>query len=235
MKILAVSDIECRSLTEHLDPRRWADIDLVLACGDLSGEYLSYLTDALRKPLFYVRGNHDSEDVCNRARGCQDVNGRVVEYRGLKIAGLEGCRWYNGEGVQRTERQMAWAASKLRLRLMRAGGADIFISHAPPQLCADAYSACPSPVGDHKPCPYQRREDVQRTTCPEAADEAHRGFRAYRGLIKTYAPQYWVHGHTHLNYGARARFERLGPTEVVDAYESVVLQFPRVDGQASAG
>ena len=58
MKILCVSDkVEDRVYNTRAKDR-FEDIDLVISCGDLPYYYLEFITDALRKPVYYVRGNH---------------------------------------------------------------------------------------------------------------------------------------------------------------------------------
>jgi len=59
MRILAVADKRHRALYDYFDKNRWADIDLVLSCGDLDAAYLSFLVTMIHAPLLYVPGNHD--------------------------------------------------------------------------------------------------------------------------------------------------------------------------------
>ena len=44
MKILLLADQAEPSLWEHLDRRKLEGVELVLSCGDLPAEYLSFLT-----------------------------------------------------------------------------------------------------------------------------------------------------------------------------------------------
>ena len=59
MKILSVSDVVKPILFQHSDDDRFADVDLIISCGDLPTEYLARLTHSFNAPLYYVRGNHD--------------------------------------------------------------------------------------------------------------------------------------------------------------------------------
>ena len=59
MKILALSDQECPWLWDYLDRHRLGEIDLILSCGDLKPQYLSFIVTFARAPLLYVHGNHD--------------------------------------------------------------------------------------------------------------------------------------------------------------------------------
>jgi uncharacterized protein len=58
MKILAVSDEERAIIYNPAITTRFADVDLVISCGDLPYYYLEYIISTLNKPLYYVRGNH---------------------------------------------------------------------------------------------------------------------------------------------------------------------------------
>ncbi|HEX5499326.1 MAG TPA: hypothetical protein VFX03_08870, partial [Thermomicrobiales bacterium] len=65
--ILAVSD--------EVDPRvhsvtareRLGHVGLAIGCGDLPAAYLEFITDALRKPVYFVHGNH-IDGLSNGAR-----------------------------------------------------------------------------------------------------------------------------------------------------------------------
>ena len=59
MNVLVVSDLESKSLWDYFQPEKAEDIDLILSCGDLDPEYLSFLVTMINCPLYYVHGNHD--------------------------------------------------------------------------------------------------------------------------------------------------------------------------------
>lgn len=61
MKILAVSDVESPYYWDYFEQTKLDGIDLILACGDLDPEYLSFLATFSRGPLLYVHGNHDAK------------------------------------------------------------------------------------------------------------------------------------------------------------------------------
>ena len=61
MKILIVSDEECPALWEYYVPGRLKEFDLILSCGDLNAQYLSFLVTMARCPVLYVHGNHDTD------------------------------------------------------------------------------------------------------------------------------------------------------------------------------
>ena len=59
MRILTVSDEECPALWDHFLPERLEGIELIISCGDLKADYLSFLVTMARCPVLYVHGNHD--------------------------------------------------------------------------------------------------------------------------------------------------------------------------------
>ena len=197
MRILVISDEECPALWDHYVPGRLSEFDLILSCGDLKAEYLSFLVTMARCPVLYVHGNHDSGYAQKPPEGCDCIDGHIVSYNGLRILGLGGCRKYHPGAHQYTERQMARRISKLRFRLWRSKGVDLIVSHAPP-----------AGVGD-------------------AEDPAHRGFDAFLPLLEKYCPKYLLHGHVHLRYGqSQQRLRTYADTQVINVSERYVLDIP---------
>ncbi|MGD9097301.1 MAG: metallophosphoesterase [Desulfobacterales bacterium] len=196
MRILSVSDVIDPQLYPRADKERLGPIDLVLGCGDLPPEYLSYLTNAFDVPLFYVKGNHDIRYRDNAPLGCCNIHERVVSFRGLKLMGLEGSMWYNGGPYQYTEKQMARMVRRMRPVAWWRGGVDIVITHAPPQGIHDGTDLC------------------------------HRGFECYRRLIQSYRPAYFIHGHIHRRFDRSAdRKTRAAGTTIVNTYGHSILEF----------
>jgi predicted phosphodiesterase len=148
--VLAVSDEVDDALLADLAPARGAQ--LIVSCGDLPFDYLRYLMDGLDVPLVFVPGNHDPDlsgyresraGLMLRAGlpaqppwppGALNVDGRVVDVAGLRIAGLGGSLRYNDGPNQYSERQLARRARRLR---RRARGVDVLLTHAPPRWCGD--------------------------------------------------------------------------------------------------
>ena len=96
MKILTISDEECSALWEHYQPGRLSEYDLIIACGDLNAKYLSFLVTMARCPVLYVPGNHDVNYNQVPPEGCDNIDGHIVTYNGVRILGLGGCRkWLN--------------------------------------------------------------------------------------------------------------------------------------------
>lgn len=167
LNILAVTDQVSPVLYDHFDIERWRDVDLILSCGDLPPDYLDFLLTMLGVPLFYVRGNHDAVYADERYEGCDNIHGRIVEYRGVRITGFEGSYRYNGRKYQYTERQMARIVARTRLKSLRDGVPDIIVTHAPP-------------FGVH-----------------DGDDQCHRGFEAFLTAIDAWKPSLFLHGHMH--------------------------------------
>lgn len=197
MKILAVSDEESPALWDFYVPGRLKDYDLILSCGDLKADYLSFLVTMARCPLFYVHGNHDLSYRTAPPEGCDCIDGQIVVYNGLRILGLGGCLRYHPGEQQYTEEQMRRRIAKLRLALWRTGGVDIVVTHAPPRGLGDA------------------------------EDPAHKGFEALRELLDRYHPLYLLHGHVHLRYGLNIpRVHEYNGSQIINVSERYVLEIP---------
>lgn len=195
MKILLMADREDAWLWDHYEPGRLDGIDLILACGDLKANYLSFLVTMGRAPVFYVRGNHDLRYRTEPPEGCVCIEDRLIEYKGLRILGLGGSPEYSDQPYQYTEREMKRRIFRRRLDLFRAGGLDILVTHAPAAGWGDG-------------------EDL-----------AHRGFECFNSLIARYQPRWHVHGHMHLNYGLGVkRTMQHGRTTVINAWEKYLLE-----------
>ncbi len=189
MKILSISDAVDPVLYDRFDPSQWVGINLILACGDLPPEYLSFLATRLDVPLYYVKGNHDIRADGYAPDGCVNLDSKLVVHHAIRIIGLEGSRWYNGGANQYTEREMQKKIRKLWYPIRRHRGVDIVITHAPPRHIHDGEDRC------------------------------HRGFNSFRRLIQKHRPRYFIHGHIHFNYTADPqRITKIGQTEVVNTY-----------------
>ena len=132
LKILAVADVESKYIWEHFDHDVFRGVDLIISCGDLKASYLSYLVTMIPAPLFYVHGNHDLTYDRKPPLGCECIDGRVAEYKGLRIAGLGGCLGSDPANPQQfSELQMEKRVRRLEGELRRDARLDIFVSHAP--------------------------------------------------------------------------------------------------------
>jgi Icc-related predicted phosphoesterase len=195
MRILTVSDTVETALYDNFQLERFPDIEMVLACGDLPKEYLSFLVTMFNVPLFYVKGNHDIHLDGYNPGGCVNLDEKLIVHKGIRIVGFQGSHWYNGKPNQYTEPQMRRKIRRLRLKLWRHKGVDIVITHAPPRHIHDQDDPC------------------------------HRGFECFRELIDQYAPSYFLHGHVHLNYVHDApRTTEINHTKVINSYGHHIFQ-----------
>ena len=188
MKILLVSDREEPYIWDYFDKERFKDVELVLSCGDLKAEYLSFLVTMINAPLFYVPGNHNTSYLMQPPEGCESADDRLITYKGVRILGLGGCMNYSNKEFQYTEEQMEKRIRKLRRTIKKHNGFDILLTHAP------AFG-----LGD-------------------GTDRAHIGFKSFVTLLDTYSPRYFFHGHQHLNYGRQPRTMQYKDTTIVNAY-----------------
>ena len=199
MKILVVADQVSPALYDYYIPGRLKDYDLILSCGDLKPQYLSFLVTMARAPLLYVHGNHDDRYAQQPPEGCDCIEDKLVVYKGLRILGLGGSYRYRAGSHQYNEKEMHRRIARLKWKIRRHGGVDIVVSHAP--LAG---------IGDGE-------------------DYAHRGFQEFLNFVDQYHPKYWLHGHVHLNYGIDQTREReYNGTKVINAYERYVLDLPGV-------
>lgn len=202
MKLLLVSDKESPYYWDYYQPGRLDEFDLIIACGDLSASYLTFLVTMGRAPLLYVHGNHDKTYDIRPPEGCLCIEDRLVTVNGLRILGLGGSPFYSGGPHQYTEREMARRIRRLWFRLRRAGGVDIVVTHSPVKGYGD---------GD---------------------DYAHRGFTCVLSLLDKYQPRYLIHGHVHANYGVNVpRVLHRGNTTIINAYERYILELPEGEAE----
>jgi len=210
-RILAVADEVDESL--YGDKLIRLQPDVVLSCGDLPPEYLEYIVTRLNVPLLYVPGNHDpdyrpvddtwsplrAEPQGKGPQGCINVDGRIEQAAGLRIAGLGGSMRYRPGPNQYSEAEMRWRALRIEMvaRLRRRLGGrrlDVLLTHAPPEG-------------------FGAKEN----------DLAHRGFSAFNRLVKNLAPRLLVHGHVH-PYGVPLPQQQLGPTLILNAIPHKLIE-----------
>lgn len=205
MKILAVSDVVLDRLYTPEVKASFPGVKLILGCGDLPYEYLEFLVSSFNVPLLYVPGNHDPQfDPHNplaRAEGCENIDRRVVQIKGLTIAGLGGGNRYQpNRPNQYTQEQMYWRTGSLILSLLwhrlRTGKTpDIIIAHSPP---------------------YGIHDDD---------DLAHQGFKAFLPLIRLFQPRYFLHGHTlPVSRNLQSAVHQIGITQIININPYYLLE-----------
>ncbi len=211
MKLLSLSDVEISHIYSPHIRERFSDCDLVISCGDLSYSYLEYVISMLDKPLYFVRGNHASREeftetgIKRAPGGGVDLHRRTVEYKGLLLAGIEGCGQYNYGPYQYSQNEM-WMfvfglVPGLIANYLRFGRyLDVFVTHA-------------SPAGIH-----------------DMDDLPHRGIKAFNWLDRVFKPRYHFHGHIHVYRNDTQTTTRYLDTTVINTYgykESLIAISPR--------
>jgi len=217
LKILCISDIVDPLVYSPQIKERFTDVDLILSAGDLPMDYLDYIISSLNKPLYFVFGNHQTEELKhyrnlwntpfveynNEYLGCGAVHlgSRVKKTdKKLIIAGFGGCMQYNNGINQFSDFQMFIEIIKIipRLlwnRIIHGRFIDLLLTHAPPK-------------GIH-----------------DRKDRCHCGFKTFLWFMQTFKPLYLVHGHVHLYDLSDIRCTKWKNTTVVNAYSHYVLNF----------
>lgn len=193
MRVLAIADVADKRLWDMLDRRLLEGVELILSCGDLPAEYLSFLTCFTRAPILYVHGNHDERYFKKPPEGCECAEDTIINVGGVRVLGLGGSMRYRESECMFTEREMKARVRRLYWKLRKNGGFDILLTHAPALGIGD---------GDNLP---------------------HRGFQCFVDLMDKYHPQVMVHGHMHPEYAAakfQREFLR-GETRIINANQRV--------------
>ena len=198
-RLLAVSDERERGLSDERNRRDIGPVDVIVGCGDLEPDYLSFLGDAFRAPLLYVRGNHDRGGAWEAGQQVVPVplGSRLEEAHGITFGGLGWPSRLDGQA--RRDEASAWRqvlALYLRARVSRQRPA-VILSHVPPYGLGDA-----------------------------PADPYHTGFNAYLWLLRRLQPVLWLHGHTTLAAAKHWR-TRLGRTTLVNVTGAAVIDLAR--------
>lgn len=195
MRILAIADEESKYLWDYYEKEKLDGIDLILSAGDLDPRYLSFLVTLSSAPVLYVHGNHDDKYEQMPPEGCICIEDQIYEYMGLRILGLGGSMRYRPGKHQYTDKQMARRVRKLWFTLRRRKGFDILLTHSPA---------------------YQLND---------GRDLPHQGFKVFQTLLDKYKPKFFIHGHVHLNYGAKCRrYDKYGETNVINAFERCIIE-----------
>lgn len=158
----------------------------------------SFLATFTTAPVIYVHGNHDDKYERISPEGCICIEDDIFVYKGVRILGLGGSMRYRPGTHQYTDWEMMkriWNL-KMQLKLLRRGGFDILVTHAPAYELND---------GDDLP---------------------HRGFKIFNKLIEKYSPKYFLHGHVHMKYGLKhKRHDTYKNTQVINAFERYVFEY----------
>lgn len=197
MNILVLADEESKYLWDYFEKNKLDGVDLIISCGDLKPQYLSFLATFAKVPILYVHGNHDAIYETTPPDGCICIDDNLYVYNGIRILGLGGSQCYNFGAYQYSEREMRSRIFKLRRKLRKYGGFDILVTHAPALELNDG-------------------EDLP-----------HKGFQAFRDLLDKYKPKYFLHGHVHLTYNWQQQriCTYNDTTTVINAYERYLFEY----------
>jgi len=224
MKILAVSDIEDKILENKIETGNGSlkTVDCVMSCGDLTKQYLEYITDGVNKNLYFVAGNHFAaqfyDDFKSRAAlrkiyrgkglrhhsGGLDMHGTAEIFGDYIIAGFGGSQRYNPGTFQFSEIEMERIVNRVKsaIRLRRFWN---FITFR------------------------KKREIIVMSHAPVAGvhdkeDRCHAGFKCFRKFVFEMEPLLWLHGHVHLEGQIKRQQSVLDKTEIVNVYSSRIIE-----------
>ena len=201
MRILLLADEPDLRFWDHLDRSLLENLDLIISCGDLPANYLSFITCFTNAPILYVHGNHDNRYDRNPPEGCICIEDIIYKFEGLRILGLGGSMRYKPGPCMYSEKEMSKRIRKLFFPLLRSRGFDILVAHA--ALAGEGDS-----------------EDIP-----------HRGFECLKKLVDKYNPPYYFHGHMHKDYNFRFQRSRTyNDTLIINAWTShfIDIDVPKV-------
>jgi len=202
VKILAVSDVVQPQLNNPVYLRRhYADVDVLVSCGDMPAVYLDLIGSVLTLPLLFVRGNHDTNYGPHQPGG-DNLHLRFLKFQKHLFVGLEGSICYNRGSAQYTQGEMMVYVLRLlpRMVVRRAWagyGAHVLVAHSPPRHIHDI-----------------------------AEDHAHRGFNAFRLLMRVGRPMFLLHGHVDTWDTRRPRRTVFAGTTVLNVNPYMVVDVP---------
>jgi uncharacterized protein len=207
MRILAVADAVSPVVYSENFPKNLPPFELILSAGDFPGHVLEFMATKQTLQPIYVLGNHGNAyirdaqtDEVRLPGGCINAHMKIIDYKGLLIAGIEGSGRYRPGDHQYTEIQYAWMtaqlSAKLTLNKLTKGRAlDILLTHA-------------SPKGPH-----------------EGEDYPHRGIPAFNRFVEKWKPKLHVHGHVHLNgVNAPREYVTESGVRVINAFEFTMIE-----------
>jgi len=220
--ILCIADHIDKQIYSKTLRENYGHIDIVLSAGDLPLSYYDFIVSSLNKPLLFVFGNHQNEDIgffqggkdrslnaCpdpsdKRFCGSTFIDGKIKKVKGVLIGGLGGSIRYNEGNHQFTNTGMTMRIIKMvpKLiwnRLVHGRFLDILLTHAPPKGIHDCEDPC------------------------------HRGFPIFLRFIRRFKPKYLIHGHVHLYDRNKPRRTAVGETTVLNAYDHIVVELHNID------
>ncbi len=216
MKILALSDSADERVYSARFHQVYGDVDLVVGCGDLPIYYLEFVADALRRPVLYVRGNHDTEaeltsdgQLRRNPAGCDLIDDRIVYLDNFLFLGLGGSLRYRPGAAQQFSETQMWLRvarllpSLLLTRLRHGRFVDVILAHSPPRGIGDG------------------------------SDPAHTGFNVFVRLMTWLKPRYFLHGHIDswlIGGGRETQFRETSVVNVNPVFRLEITPIDETDG-----
>jgi len=219
MKILAVSDKDDSKLQACILKNMpfLQNIDLIVSCGDISKQYLEFLVDNLKKPLFFVEGNHqflppqnETDNYLNKAlfdfyskdkyitSGGINIHARLETFQNFIFVGFEGALRYNKGTFQYTQKEMAKIVRKIKFKIKLIRFLDFIFKRKPKEVIVVTHA------------PIQGIHDKQ--------DLCHQGFTCFKKFLEEIKPVLWLHGHIHFEGQQNAQITKHKNTLIVNCY-----------------
>jgi Icc-related predicted phosphoesterase len=121
IKILVISDLHYHTVSDIRNITN-TNCDLCLLLDDIECKLLKEIKRNIKVPIYAVLGNHDTDDLLEKA-DIENINGKVIDFNGIKIGGIEGSSCYKDSSfVMHTQEES--------LKIMKnLPYVDILISH----------------------------------------------------------------------------------------------------------
>ena len=220
MKILAVSDKDDSKLQACVlkNMQFLQNIDLIVSCGDVSKQYLEFLVDNLKKPLFFVEGNHQflspEKDIPGNyldnklfdffshdkyiTSGGINIHSRIENFNDFVFVGFEGSLRYNKGGFQYTQKEMSKIVDKIKSKIKLIRFFDCLFKRKRKDVI----------VVTHAPI-----KDIH-----DKQDLCHQGFTSFKKFVDEIKPVLWLHGHVHFEGQTNSQITKHDNTLVVNTY-----------------
>ncbi len=233
MRFLCVSDLIDPLVYSTSLKERYGDVDAVLCAGDLSMEYVDFITDALGKPTFFVFGNHDLEEYgyyrhklvmentnnsfssslqTNHSHSADYVSNKMLRSKHLVFTLPNGKTTpLLISGVSGSKRynngEAQFTEFQMKLQLIALIPSLLWNKIRYGRFC-DIFLTHASPRHIH-----------------DREDPCHRGFECFNWFITKFKPAALVHGHIHLYDLHDIRVTKSLETTVINAYSHFVFDY----------